>query len=199
MEAQGHCFYHCYAAANMCLTIAPNRKIAELAWVAAMLHNIDHIFGKNVVQWYINRYLDLTPLCKPERAIILDAVLKHGDFNYSTDGIVLRVLKDADMIVNMGLTVAMRSARFRPTTPLFNPRFLMRRDPSATFKEPGTILQNLNHVLAWWEDGWIRLPKSKPIARRRYKALRAYVNELTRQLVEEGLLRPKFPKKLIVT
>ncbi len=197
---KGHDFYHAYRVAFMCLRIGPEEQMnTECAWVAAIIHNTDHLFGENAHQ-RLGEYMALTELTVVSKVCVEEAVLNHAipKRKYSaTDSPTKRVLMDADKLVNLELDLVLRSAQFLNHLPLFDPRFITRRDPEANYKNPRTILHDIKSSLEWVDDDWFRIPKAKEMAEERAYALRNFVEVWSIQLEEGGMLTPAYPEALI--
>ncbi len=196
---KGHDFYHALRVANMCLKISDyDSLIDELAWVAGLIHNVDHLFPANEIGSNLIRYFDATSLCAEYRHIIKLAVERHSGRNHPDDSDVQICLMDADKVVCLEADVIMRAAQFVCHLPTFDPRFVRTDDPSANYRNPKTVIRDLLGVLEWVDlDGWFRLPKALEMAQERAKFIRLFINTFARQLEAANMLSPEFPEELI--
>ncbi len=195
---KGHDFYHAYRVAQCAKRIAEDEQTRELGWVAGVVHNADHLFP-DAIRENLERYLEQTNLASEEKQTIVTAVLNHSKRNGPDDSPVQICLMDADKVVCMELDVILRSAQFMSHLPIYDPRFVSEKDPTSTYRNPKTILRDIEGCLEWVEqEGWFRLPKAKALAEERYRKLKDFQDDFAEQLADSGMLSPEFPEELIV-
>lgn len=195
---KGHDFYHAYRVAQCAKRIAENERVAELGWVAGIVHNSDHLFPGNISE-NLKRYFEATSLCAKDWHLIIEAVQNHSERNGQDDNAIQICLMDADKVVCMELDVIIRAAQFVCHLPIYDPRFVFEKDPTADYRNPKTILRDIQGCLEWVEqEGWFRLPKARALAQERYNKLKAFHDDFAAQLAESGVLSPEFPEKFIV-
>lgn len=192
--AKGHDFLHALAVAQIGAKIAPNKKIAELAWVAGIIHNTDRIFpAEKDIRGILREYLSLTDIVGEDRETVIDAVLEHDKINNPHDSLVTIVLKDADRIVNLGLSVLPRSGQAFPKLPIVNPKFLNGPDPESTYQSPKTCWDDIWRALEWGNGPesdprvCIRLPRAQKLAKPRVNRLRKVLGSIRKEVEECGL------------
>lgn len=198
----GHNFYHACDVANLALMIAQDIEVGELAWVAGIVHNTDHLFGKKDVPHRLQIYLSETWLPQFDRAIVIEAVMNHNAHKseyQDDDSWVKRALMDADKVGCLGTDVVTRAAQFMKGITDYDPRYVLEKDPSATYRNPKSIFRDIQGCLEWVdEDGWFRFPKALEMARDRAAFLRTFLETMTSQLRESGMLCPEFPEELVI-
>ena len=197
----GHNFLHAIMVAQYCPLIAPDRRVGELAWIAAICHNTDRIFLNleaeeiaRKVSKYLNSETDLT---KREEALIIEAVVSHDKPNDDNDSPVTIVLKDADRLANLGPNLIIRSGQYYSDLAAFDPRFVLESDPQATYRNPKTVLHDVLCALEWIEEGGkfgIRLKAAREIAEPYARFLRDFRDLMHHQLEETGLIPYMFPE-----
>lgn len=192
----GHDFYHALVAAQYGQLIAPDEDTAILAWVAGLIHTTDRMYPKKEVIPALMRFLHLVNTDIPSGNLyILRAVLEHSKKNDPTDIPVTVVLKDADRLTNLGVVMHwLRAAQFRPNIPPFDPRYITVQDPTATFKDPKTVLRDIEHTLEW--ETWLRLPKAKELGKPLFDEIRWLKSAIIERFTLLGLY--PFPPELVV-
>lgn len=196
---KGHDFYHALRVADCARRIAPAKGTATLAWIAGVVHNTDHLFGKDSVPTELRRYLSTTTLTQQAKGCIVQAVVNHSNRNSPEDSPVQICLMDADKVVCLEADVIIRAAQFMCHLPIYDPRFVKKDDPDATYRNPKTIIRDLKGVLEWVDqDGWFRTRKALAMAKKRATLIRTFLRTLAQQLDESGMLSPKFPENHIV-
>ena len=190
-----HDFYHALAVAQYALLIVEDTALASLAWVAGLCHNTDKMFPAEKVSAVVQDYLDTgTDFSLDEKTLVRVAVLEHGKRNDPCDSLVTVALKDGDRLGNIGPLHWLRSAQFRPSILPVDPRYISSQDPTATFKNPKTILRDIEHTLEWEE--WLRLPKAKQLGKPLFAEIRRFKATIQKQFETLGLL--PFPSELVV-
>lgn len=184
-----HDFYHALMVAQYAVIIAEEPRTGELAWIAGLCHNTDRLFGCDgcVVAEQVERYLDSCPgVGSDERALVVDAVVKHSRKNEPDDSPVLVSLKDADRLANLGAQAVIRSAQHYATLSPFDPRFVEADDPQASYRDPRTVLRDVRECFVWQE--WLRTERARQLAAPHFAWLQSFVDNLAQQLRETGLL-----------
>lgn len=192
----GHDFYHALVAGQYSQRIAPDEDTAILAWVAGIIHNTDRMYPKDEVIPALTKFLNLVDTGIPSgNLFILRAVLEHSKKNDPGDIPVTVTLKDADRLTNLGVVMHwLRAAQFRPNIPPFDPRYITVQDPTATFKNPKTILRDIEHTLEW--ETWLRLPRAKELGKPLFDEIRWLRCSIVERLTLLGLY--PFPPELVV-
>lgn len=190
----GHDFLHALMVAQYAEIIAEDEHTGMLAWIAGIIHNTDRLFPKEQVKEKLHLYLNkATDFSSEEKGFIIEAVLNHSKLNDPKDKPVTVVLKDADKLANIGPNLIVRSGQFYHTLPAYDPRFVEQRDPTATFREPKTVLHDISLSLEWKEkdkygSDWFRVPKAKKLSERWFERLQIFWNGFAEQLKEVNLL-----------
>jgi len=191
----GHNFYHAFMVAQYGFLIAEDPETAILGWVACLCHNTDHMFHKDQVEHIVRYYLDEgTGFTALQKDLVLEAVLEHSKKNDSKDNPVTVVLKDADRLGNIGPLHWLRSAQFRPTIQEVDPRYIRETDPTATFKNPKSIIHDIKETLLW--ESWLRLPKARKLGKPMFDEIRKFLKNIESQFEILGLY--PMPNELIV-
>jgi HD superfamily phosphodiesterase len=192
-----HDWYHALAVAQYAALIAPDTELAFLGWVAGLLHEFPHrIFsrdqGMTLVRYYLREGTTFTP---EDQQYVLDTILKHSGRDLPTDSILLMILRDADRLANIGAWHFLRAAQFRPDIPAVDPRYIAAQDPTATFKNPKSVLRDIEHTLEW--ESWLRLEKAKELGKPLFDDIRWLHRRLIEQFTVLGLF--PIPDELVVT
>ncbi len=191
----GHDFYHALMVAQYAELIAEDPETATLGWITGLLHNTDRMYPKEKVIPVLTRHLQMVRLNIPSGHLcILRAVLEHTKRNDPADSPLLMTLKDADRLANIGAWHFLRAAQFRPTILAVDPRFIVKQDPTATFKDPKSVLGDIEHTLEW--ESWLRLPKTQELGKPMFDEIRRLVANIESQFETLGLL--SFPDELVV-
>ncbi len=177
-----HDIGHTFRVANTALKIAPDKKIARLAWLAGILHNTDRLFGDKNTPRILKAHLQKTLITAHEKEIVFRAVMNHMKKNDSKDNLVLKTLKDADRIADFGAIVLLRIGQYYHNRPLFD--FISPMHSKNSFGKEKTAVEDLMYVLEWTEKPSvkIRLPKSKSISKPGAAFMRRALNDIMRQL-----------------
>lgn len=191
-----HDFYHALTVAQYAALIAPNQRIARHGWCAGLLHEHPHrLFQtEHGVCVACERLAKHSALPSWAQSDILQAILAHSSKDAPQDSPLLVVLKDADRLANLGAWHWLRAAQFRPNIPTVDPRYVARQDPLATFKNPRSVLRDIESTLEW--ETWLRLPKARELAVPLFKEIRWLKRRLEKRLVILGLT--PFPSGLAV-
>lgn len=202
----GHDFEHALMVANYGLRIAEDKHTAELAWIAGLCHNTDHLIergffrpdirrGKKsdaLIRTRLAQYLSHTKLNDADKHAITNAVLEHRKKNDPHDTKLTMILKDADRLANVGALPCLRSARDMAHLPTVDYVHLFHH-PRATYRQPDSVAKDIWYSTEW--EPWIRMPKAKQIAKKRFAFLKYFLKDLEDQLKESGLRPYPFPKK----
>lgn len=188
-----HDFVHALMVAQYAVKIAENDHTGKLAWIAGLCHNTDRLFPEDAVERIIQVYMNLSDIgfVDDEKALIVEAVLEHHKLNNDNDNPVTITVKDADRLANVSALLLVRAGQFYPNLPAFDPRFLIKPDPMATYREPKTVLHDIRCALEW--EPWLRLPKAKELGKPRFTLLKRFIDDVQFQMKETGLL--SFPWK----
>lgn len=184
-----HDFVHSIMVAQYGEIIADNEHLGLLAWVAGMCHSTDRLFPDDPdekIEQRVYHYLESTNLSKQEKNLIIEAVMAHSKPNDPNDNPVTIVLKDADRLACIGPGTAFRSAQRFPHVPAFDPRYLEKPDPLATYLKARNPFNNIRHTLEW--EPWLRSDKAKELAKPWFKQLRTFLKGFSTQLQEVDLL-----------
>lgn len=202
----GHGPEHDLTVAKWCLELTDDQDARELAWVAALVHSIDRLlpqsFPKEIMKSIVDRQLSYLPenyFTEHERDVICRAVRHHDEKNKPDDSDVLIVLKDADRLANLAPEIIMRAGQFAPTVPSFNLKNIDSPDPTGSFGNLKTALDDLYYVLEWvmgekfWlqpKNQWLEYSKANHWFRTKYAYLIAweYAQFILRYIekIEEG-------------
>lgn len=191
-----HDFYHALTVAQYAALIAPTERMARFGWCAGLLHEHPHRLyseeqGAHLVRERLAKHSALPSRAQSD---ILQAVLAHSGKDTPQESPLLVVLKDADQLANLGAWHWLRAAQFRPNIPAVDPRYVARQDPLATFKNPRSVLRDIESTLEW--ETWLRLPKAKELAAPLFEEIRWLKRRLEERLVILGLV--PFPAGLAV-
>lgn len=150
-----------------------NKRLAELVWIAGMLHSTDRFFVDDVAHRALLEAM-LTKACltdPADRADVMTAILEHGRPNQESDGLITVVLKDADRLANINPLVMIRSAQFHPGLPTHDPQHLAcSRSPGSTYKNPRSIMDDIFGCTEW--ENWLRTDAAKKIGKKYFAFLR---------------------------
>ncbi len=199
-----HDIYHALRVAEYAYSFAlfewNDKRLAELAGIAGLLHNADHTIPQHIktqepyierleIMKIVNRWIGTGDnhneyIRGDERSMISDAVLGHTGKNSDADSKILIALMDADRVVNMEADIIMRAGQFRPDIPAVDfVHFL--NDPKATYQNPRSILRDINYCLDWVTEGGpvcVRTKLGKQLGKERAEFLRLYIETLKKQL-----------------
>lgn len=192
---RSHDFLHAVMVANYCMLIAEEERTALLAWVAALCHNTDRLWPNYTdpeIEVKVRSYLKVCHVLQAsesETKVIIQAVLDHHKPNSKDDNPITVVLKDADRIANMGPNMIIRAGQHYPKLPAYDPRFVEKPDPRATYHNPMTVLHDVLCAREWYQTGpfGIRLHRARQLARKYDDFLYGFKHLMARQLIEVGL------------
>lgn len=201
-----HDFDHVIRVADCAQKIAEDEHVGRLAGVAALCHNADRILqimiglkarekvDQTIISEMVYGWLNKEPentFSVEEKPLILHAVLCHDQPNGLDDSDVLVALVDADRVVNIEADVIVRAGQYMgDALRVVDPVHLLD-DPTASFKDPKSILRILKENLDWEVEGGfvgIRLPKARELAKSRFAFLRLYLETVIKQREEMGLI-----------
>jgi hypothetical protein len=190
---RGHGIEHDIEVTCLAFTINPHPVLDFMVFVAAMLHSTDHAvlneedssFTKELkLSTSLRSKLELIKLRKEftetDREIIFNAVMQHGLKTPAKMTMLLQILREADMLANMGLTCVIRGGQFRPDLPAFEVPYIDFNNPASTYSNPCSVLDAVRNTLGY--EAQIKLPKAIPIAKERADALRVYIETVKSQL-----------------
>lgn len=181
---RGHDILHAFAVAHYAVIIAEDERTGLLAMLGGLLHNTDRVYSDEAVfRRKTAEYLEHPDLCfisRAEKVLVFEAVLAHSELNDPDDNRVCVALKDADRLTGAGATVLVRAGQFFHAMPIADQRHIDISDPEATFKDPKSVLRNLEFLLEW--EGMLRLPKAKAIAMPRFALLRLCIEDIKNEV-----------------
>jgi len=195
-KGTAHDFIHDCTVAGYCLLLDSSER-GQLAAAAALCHSTDRRFPVDSVRQRLVRVksylLTASRLDDVARNVVIDAVINHDKPNDPDDSNVLVILKDADRLGNLGLVAALRCAQLHHDLPTFDPRFVSRPDPCATYESPLTVLHDVRSALEWDpREGkgryCLRLPRAVQLGIPYFDWLKAGL-VLIRQQIEETSIR----------
>lgn len=142
---KSHGLDHDATVAMLAVTIAPDSRVGEMAWVVAFLHSMDRWFGRWSTpeereeinqKWQREMHVHLRELPEghfspSEVQRMFQAALQHGRIPLPEDDVVLRVLCAADMITNLQALVIWRSGAVFAHLPPIDLQRLGHRHPDA--------------------------------------------------------------------
>jgi len=199
---RGHDIYHALRVAEWALRIAydewSDRRLAELAGIAGLCYNADHIIREErgddmkpeETHSLVERWLAHTLLTPEETETVIAAVMGHAGINSDTDSRVLIALMDADRVVNLDSDVIIRSGRYHTDVPAIDYVHFLQ-DPEATYLEPKSTLRDISHCLDWIEEGGrvcVRTRLGKELGKERALFLQTFFGTIEKQLTDVGLL-----------
>jgi hypothetical protein len=186
---RGHGLDHDVTVATLAVRISPDEKIADAAWIASMLHSIDHLFpNMNYVDSKLGELMNRLPrgyFTHIELKTIMAAVLRHAEMNRDDQSLVQQVLMDADRLANLQLAVIIRAGQYRPTIPALEFDHL-DASHSQEYRKPANILDNIRVSMRDYLPQ-LRITKAKIIAVGYVKQLEEFLKNLELQYEEIGL------------
>jgi hypothetical protein len=185
----GHGFDHALMVAQYAAMFSESGREAEMAWVAALMHNTDRHHEPTVASQVIDGYVSLvvSEFTPDEVLVIRNAVANHSKKNDAGDSMVLRALKDGDRTANCGPVNLFRCALHNHDKPAFLLEELSVEGPStgSTFKAPRSCFDALFFNEEW--RLWLRMPKAIKMAQKHFDYLRQHQLAILEQLREVGL------------
>lgn len=196
---KGHGIDHDVTVAQFALIISPDDRMADMAWVASMLHSTDRLIGyesledenvledkiKNKVKELIS-FLPKEYFSKDEESEIFEAVMRHDEKNKEDQKLVQQVLQDADRLANLDLLLAIRCGQFRPNIKAIDFKYIHTIDPNSTFKEPKNNLDALRIIISEFVPQF-RMPLAIDVAKQKEKNLLEYVEKIKQTYIDLGL------------
>ena len=147
----GHGFWdHDCAVAMKAARLSPDDDTAQLAFVAGIIHSTDRKVAEGDLDTTIDRYLGLTDLSPDDCNLIKEAVARHMEFkdkDVETRSYVQKSLMDADKLINMELSLVIRSGQFQPTIPVVELEYIDLRAPGARYNNPASTYRKPSSVL----------------------------------------------------
>jgi hypothetical protein len=189
---QGHGFFdHDLMVAQYAIMIAPNERVAEMAWVAALLHSLDRMFGGDAALRR-NELVALLPYNNfnhTEMVEIIDAVEHHDSLNMKDDSLTKITLQDADRLANSDAIVIARSGQFHPKIPCVIPNHIATMTPGSKYNNPSSVIDDLRGCLEWehLDKVKLRLPKAIELGKEKFQYLRDYIARIQRDFANLGL------------
>ncbi len=218
MTGSGHDFEHAARVGQYAYFVAVNENYemamsySDLAGAAGLCHNADRLLQKKLgldrradvpegeIKNLVRQWLEKEPpfqyagFAKDGWEIawkdnVTNAVLKHGGKNDESDSPVLKALMDADRLVNIELDLVIRCGQFQPDLPAVDFAHLLS-DPTATYKDPKSVLRDIASSLEWETDPRfaLRTPKAIEMGKARFAALHFFMDTLLGQINESGLV-----------
>jgi hypothetical protein len=203
---EGHDYNHALRVAEIAYRIAlcewDDKDVAELAALAGLCHNADHVMQKvlragkitvtdSTIADLAHTWLVPEDLSTTDKDEIVSAVLKHGKANSDQDSKVLIALKDADRVVNLAFDLVIRAGQHYHDIPAVDFEHFLD-DPDATYQKPKSVLRDIAYALEWVDKKsphHIRTSLGRKIGEGRATVLRNFLLVLHEQLKEEELLR----------
>ncbi len=196
---RGHGLDHDVTVAQIGVRIAPDERTADKAWVAGMLHSLDHLIehdDKNdpAVSGALATLLSHLPkdyFSSEEVGEIGQAALRHSELNRDDQSLTQQVLMDADRLANLQVSIMIRGGQYRPTIPPLEFEYLDKINPSSTYREPKNVLDNIRLNMSEYVPQ-LRLSKAKDMGRQYEARLKAYLQEIQKDYDELGLKGARF-------
>lgn len=198
----GHDYVHAFRVGETARKIGTDEwsdAIGIPAGIAGLVHNADRIIQKErdvgrrdiepeaikaLIQKWISDQCDIE-LCE----IITEAVLQHAQINGTQDSNVQIALMDADRVINLDADLFPRSGQHYADLPVVDYEHFLD-DPDATYRDPRTILRDINYSLDWVDPKspvCVRTRLGKTMAEARAQIFRTFFDALRSQLQEEGI------------
>lgn len=198
-RTNGHDFVHALMVAQYAQLIAEDEETATLGWLAGLIHNTDHLFGKKDARKNIERYLRLAPnLSIRQKISITHAVRIHANLDRKDDSPIAVILKDADKLANLGALLLVRVGQFRHNLPLINLLYPNGNSPNSTYEKPETAIDNIWLIISRWEPK-LRTKEARRIARPYFRFLRLFFRVMKKQLRECDLYPTQRPLLNFIT
>ncbi len=185
---RGHGFDHDLMVAQYAAIIADDLQVAEMAWVAAMMHSADRGYEPHITAVIIEEYLSLLPkggFSSSDLILIREAVVGHSEMNSDLDNPVTIVLKDADRLANIGAINLIRGGQHRPNIPACIPETVGHLHPESSFKRPMSCYDTTFYILEW--EKMLRTPKAKELGKQYFDFVRRFQVLVVHQQAEVGL------------
>lgn len=154
--APAHDLVHDLTVAGYVMLVGRREKLSEdpvrMLVAAALCHSMDrrfHASEKNLRKRILKLLRETESLSENRCAGIADIVAMHKLPNNEDDSIELQVFKDADRLANLGLPAALRCGQHYHSLPTFNWQFVTTPDPTASYRDPKTVLHDVRSALEW--------------------------------------------------
>lgn len=173
----GHGFDHDVAVAQMAALIAPSEKIADMGWVAGIIHSTDHLVGAmSECAAALRDVLTKIPaglFTQDEIEEIYLAALEHGEKIPAHNSPTQEVLQDADKLVNMQAMLLVRVGQFRSGMPALELAYLDTINPESTYHTPKSVFDSIRIVASEYPS-LLHTEKGKKLASVYVQRLQAY-------------------------
>lgn len=188
---RGHGLDHDVTVATYAARIAPNRRFADLGWIAGMIHSSDRMIGRedrHKVELFMRELVAFLPEGKFEiREIddVVEAALRHMEKNQPDQSPVQVILMDADRLANLMAGVIIRSGQFNATIPALELKHLGSPNPESTYRVPCSVVDDLRGCIEW--KNWFRTEMGKKLSRPLVRRLELYLRTIEQEYWEIGL------------
>ncbi len=186
---RGHGLDHDVTVAQMAAYLAPSQHLAEMVWVAGLIHSTDRLLGGASPTEKLREYLTKLPgnlFSKEESEEIFLAALEHSEKMPSHRSPTQEILQDADKLVNMQAAMLIRVGQFRHDMPALELQYLDHSNPQSTYHHPINALDNVRMVSEEYPP-LLFTPKGKELGARYATALRSYQESIARDYDLLGL------------
>ena len=196
---RGHGLDHDVTVATHALLIAANPRAAEKAFVASMLHSMDHLVGESIHQGGDHKkvgeaireclsHLPANYFNPAEIEEIFDADMRHEELLPSGQSSeTLELLQDADRLTNLMPSWIIRAGQFQPHLPAIEFEHLDGTpNPQTTYSSPRSVLDDLRITLASYRDKF-HTERAKEIGRKYIEMVENYISSVERTYEELGL------------
>ncbi|OGJ62185.1 hypothetical protein A3C37_01705 [Candidatus Peribacteria bacterium RIFCSPHIGHO2_02_FULL_53_20] len=198
-----HDFAHAKRVGEIARQVAKDEwgdeHIAKLAGIAGLVHNADRIIqaqkgigrrevSRDEVIALVKKWIE-NNLEETDVLTVLDAVLGHDGRNSEEDSPVKIALQDGDRVVNLDADLFPRSGQYYSDLPVVDFKHFLN-DPEATYRNPKTVLRDINYSLDWVksESGvCVRTKLGMEMAQQRAKVFTLFFEVLKAQLAQEGI------------
>ncbi len=161
-------------------------------FVSAITHSLDRLVERNDQEGFealTHSCLELVDVGEGFREEIFIAVMDHGKKNDvgRQDSLICVILKDADRIANIGAALAIRSGQFTPDIPPYEMAFLRSVNPTHSYHNPASVLEDLRECFVWGD--WMRTSRGKEIFGLKAENLRLYLDLVAEEYEMIGMDR----------
>lgn len=186
---RGHDLAHDVTVAQIGYELAANQRVADMAWVAALLHSMDYWRRGDQQAFMLNIEEALVHIpegcfTEAETREIAEAAFRHGEKNQPDETAVSTTLKDADRLAILMVTVLFRIGQGYPKLPAVQFEYLSKKNPASTYAEPMSCLDDLRNCLSEFVPQF-RLEKAKALAEGHVATLERVIGMI--ELEHEGL------------
>ena len=179
-QHRGHGFDHDVAVAQMAVLIAPTPRLADMGWVAGLIHSADRLVGVDECPAQLREYLGFLPMnffSDEEIEEIYLAVLEHSEKSPLHRSSTQEVLQDADKLINMQATAFIRAGQFRFDIPTVELAHLEKINPASTYHAPKSVLDGCR--ISFYEyPSLINTKKGKELASVYVERFRQYEQQI---------------------